>query len=61
MLGYGYYVRPVTTIEFKPTRRRQRDHAADKGQVGRQKVFDGLLERLDQDASSKLSLTRSPT
>ena len=41
----------VTTIEFKPTLRRQRDDAADKGQVGRQKIFDGLLERLDQDAS----------
>ena len=41
----------VTTIEFKPTLRRQRDDAANKGQVGRQKIFDGLLERLDQDAS----------
>ena len=41
----------VTTIEFKPTLRRQRDDAADKGQVGRQKVFDGLLERLDDEAS----------
>ena len=41
----------VTTIEFKPTLRRQRDDAADKGQLGRQKTFDGLLDRLDQDAS----------
>lgn len=41
----------VTTIEFKPTLRRQRDDAADKGQLGRQKIFDGLLNRLDQDAS----------
>ncbi len=41
----------VTTIEFKPTLRRQRDDAADKGQLGRQKIFDGLLDRLDQDAS----------
>ena len=41
----------VTTIEFKPTQRRQRDAAADKGQLGRQKVFEDLLNRLDQDAS----------
>ena len=41
----------VTTIEFKPTLRRQRDDAADKGQLGRQKIFDGLLDRLNQDAS----------
>lgn len=40
-----------TTIEFRPTLQRQRDDAADKGQLGRQKVFDGLLERLDQTAS----------
>jgi integrase/recombinase XerD len=41
----------VTTIEFKPTLRRQRDDAADKGQVGRQKIFDGLLDRLNDEAS----------
>ena len=41
----------VTTIEFKPTLRRQRNDAADKGQIGRQKIFDGLLERLDNQAS----------
>ena len=41
----------ITTVEFKPTLRRQRDDAADKGQVGRQKIFDGLLERLDGTAS----------
>ena len=41
----------VTTIEFKPTLRRQRDDAADKGQIGRQKIFDGLLDRLDEEAS----------
>jgi site-specific recombinase XerD len=41
----------VTTIEFRPTLQRQRDDAADKGQVGRQKIFDGLLDRLDQSAS----------
>lgn len=41
----------VTTIEFKPTLRKQRDDAADKGQVGRQKIFDGLINRLDEEAS----------
>jgi Phage integrase family len=40
-----------TTLEFRPTLERQRDDAADKGQVGRQKFFDGLLERLDRQAS----------
>ena len=29
----------------------QRDDAAAKGQIGRQKIFDGLLDRLDQSAS----------
>jgi site-specific recombinase XerD len=41
----------VTTIEFRPTLQRQRDDAADKGQIGRQKIFDGLLNRLDDQAS----------
>lgn len=41
----------VTTIEFKPTLRRQRDDAAAKGQIGRQRLFDGLLDRLETDAS----------
>jgi len=40
-----------TTIEFRPTLQKQRDDAATKGQLGRAKVFDGLLARLDQDAS----------
>ena len=40
----------VTTIEFKPTLQRQRDDAARKGQLGRQKIFDGLLERIDTQA-----------
>lgn len=39
-----------TTLEFQPTLRRQRDDAAAKGQVGRQKVSDGLLDRLDAQA-----------
>ena len=41
----------VTTIEFRPTLQRQRDDATRKGQIGRQKVFDGLLNRLDTSAS----------
>jgi len=41
----------VTTIEFRPTLQRQREDAAAKGQVGRQKIFDGILERLDDEAS----------
>jgi integrase len=40
-----------TTIEFRPTLQLQRDDAAGKGQLGRQKVFDGLLARLDANAS----------
>lgn len=40
----------VTTIEFKPTLERQRQDAARKGQIGRQKLFDGLLERLGTEA-----------
>lgn len=41
----------VTTIEFRPTLQRQRDDAADKGQIGRQRIYDGLLNRLDETAS----------
>jgi hypothetical protein len=41
----------VTTIEFRPTLQAQRDDAKRKGQVGRQKVFDGLLGRLATEAS----------
>src|SRR3954464_2292971 len=41
----------VTTIEFRPTLRKQREDAVTQGQVGRTKVFDGLLDRLDHDAS----------
>ena len=40
-----------TTHEFRPTLERQRDDAANKGQVGRLKIFDGLLTRLEQQAS----------
>jgi integrase/recombinase XerD len=41
----------VTTIEFRPTLQRQRDDAARKGQIGRQKIFDGILNRLNTTAS----------
>lgn len=41
----------VTTAEFRPTLQRQRDDAAAKGQVGRQRIFDGLLSRLEHNAS----------
>jgi site-specific recombinase XerD len=41
----------VTTIEHRPTLQRQRDDAANKGQIGRQKLFDGILHRLDHQAS----------
>jgi len=41
----------VTTIEFRPTLQRQRDDAAAKGQVGRKEIFDGLLDRLNDEAS----------
>ena len=42
----------VTTVEFKPTLERQKaDAAAAKGQVGREKIFDGLLARLEDAAS----------
>jgi hypothetical protein len=42
----------VTTIEFRPTLQKQRDDAERKGQVGRQKIFDGLLTRLTNQAAS---------
>lgn len=42
----------VTTVEFKPTLRRQREDAHNKGQVGREKIFDGLLNRLDNDQAN---------
>ena len=41
-----------TTLEFRPILERQRDDAATKGQVGREKIFDGLLQRLDTQAKA---------
>lgn len=40
-----------TTLEFRPTLERQRDDAEAKSQVGRKRIFDGLLARLDEAAS----------
>lgn len=39
------------TIEFRPTLQRQRDDAKAKGQTGRQDLFEGLLARVDGEAS----------
>ena len=38
-----------TSIEFKPTLQRQRDHAREHGQDDRAALFDRLLERVDAD------------
>ena len=37
-----------TSIEFKPTLTRQRDHARDHGQTDRAELFERLLNRLEQ-------------
>ncbi len=41
----------VTTIEFRPTLQAQRDDAAHKGQLAREKIFNELLDRLDQTSA----------
>jgi len=41
----------VTTPEFTPILLKQRDDAAAKGQVGRQRIFEGLLARLQEGVS----------
>ncbi len=41
----------VTTNQFRPTLQAQREDAAAKGQIGRIKVFDRLLARLDSEPS----------
>ncbi len=40
-----------TTIEFRPTLVRQRDHAHEQGQTDRAVLFDKLISRVDQDPS----------
>ena len=37
-----------TSVEFKPTLRRQRDHARDHNQPDRAALFDHLLQRLEE-------------
>jgi integrase/recombinase XerD len=46
--GCGFF---ATTVEFKPTLERQRDHAAQHGQTARAAVFEQLLENLEEEAS----------
>ncbi len=38
-----------TTIEFRPTLQRQRDHAQQHGQPDRAAIFDKLIQRVDQE------------
>jgi site-specific recombinase XerD len=38
-----------TTIEFRPTLQRQRDHAQEHGQNERAAIFDKLIQRVDQE------------
>jgi hypothetical protein len=46
--GCGFF---ATTVEFKPTLQRQRDHAADHDQPERVETFDRLLSDLEEGAS----------
>ena len=46
--GCGFF---ATTVEFKPTLIRQRDHAAGHDQPERAAIFDELLEDLAEEAS----------
>ena len=47
--GCGYF---ATTVEFKPTLTRQRDHAADHGQAERAAMFEQLLSAIDDEEAS---------
>jgi site-specific recombinase XerD len=46
--GCGFF---ATTVEFKPTLQRQRDHAADHGHPKRVQTFNRLLKDLEEGAS----------
>ncbi|HXW34833.1 MAG TPA: tyrosine-type recombinase/integrase [Acidimicrobiales bacterium] len=46
--GCGFF---ATTVEFKPTLERQRDHAAENGQPERAAIFEQLLQSLEEEAS----------
>jgi site-specific recombinase XerD len=48
-----------TTIEFRPTLIRQRDHARQRGQSDRQSLFDGLIQRIDHDTTPGNDANRS--
>ena len=39
----------ATAVEFRPTLRRQLDDATRKGQTGRQKLYSGLLEGIEEE------------
>jgi site-specific recombinase XerD len=41
----------TTSVEFRPTLIRQRDHARDRGQSDRAALFDGLIARVHKDPS----------
>ena len=38
----------ATTVEFRPTLRRQLKDATREGQTGRQKLYSGLLEGIEE-------------
>jgi integrase/recombinase XerD len=42
--GCGFF---ATTVEFKDTLTRQRDHAASHGQTTRKVLYDGLLDGIE--------------
>lgn len=43
--GCGFF---ATSVEFKPTLERQRDHATEHGQPTRQAIYERLLERVEE-------------
>ena len=51
----------VTTLEFRPTLQAQRDDAERKGQVGRQRIFEGLLNASRPRPADRDGLPRSST
>ncbi len=40
-----------TSVEFRPTLQRQRDHAREHGQTERAALFDRLLDRVDENGA----------
>jgi hypothetical protein len=49
--GFPNAFRLNATVPFRPTLERQRDDAQRRGQIGRQRIFQGLLQRLDQQGA----------